>query len=857
MSSFNVDTTNAKPEFGIEDARIAITGISLISFMVGDFLVIMNSTPDVMLSDEPYLSLMVLVEMKSGKFIRRIWNRSVARGKTVTIEQLVDLCKQHFFQGKLCIGCPLYVNVEEGHDFVISQTPIPRKISRYCHEVLDGHANDKESSCPECLKLNESKDQTLVDVGTKCEAVIKSECEEWCDTNMVKSTLLMKNEETYPWQFISGQQEIKNEDMLAETTSEVCKRYPSSESNTINDNGWSQGALQELKIPPKSELNDLLAGQPTQGPQLSEADEQYACQVCKRIFKEIKLLCIHARDMHSINIKVKACTECGMAFYRKRELLSHMLVQHQIKTEEPSGGRPRAGSRGKLTKLTYRELITKAINNCDKKMLPLSGIYAFMSKENPNFKMEEKSWQNAVRHNLTLNTTFEKVPRKRGRGCLWAIKGGTHDIKDIEPVEDSLMTDNEDGVVEAGIYEKRGNNEIVSYTKDSILVNIGKGLGASKQIKCCMCEKEFGFKISLIKHAKDVHGLGNFNCTTCTFKALYVSKIVEHMQREHGEIASQEIECPSCKTNFEVSAISGHYKECIQFKDRLPVKCKWCDRIVLKRSIWEHEKAYHGRGKFVCPHCKLKATFSHELVKHMELENHGKDLDINCPSCKTSISMNEIVAHYKLCHRREHSRIKAMKKVVCKTCGKICNGNATYKTHMKTHMRAEGVNESETNIKLYHYCDKCERRFLYKGQLNDHVRSVHDKIDVTCKECPMTFKTLQAMYKHKILSHSTDERFGCKYCGKRFGSMANARSHERVHESPQFQCRFCSKLIKSEKTLEAHERSHTGEKAFTCKLCSAAFTSKNGLMQHEQGVHKIIGPKGGTGWLKQKKKDLS
>ena len=174
---------------------------------------------------------------------------------------------------------------------------------------------------------------------------------------------------------------------------------------------------------------------------------------------------------------------------------------------------------------------------------------------------------------------------------------------------------------------------------------------------------------------------------------------------------------------------------------------------------------------------------------------------------------------------------------------------------MKTHMRAEGVNESETNIQLYHYCDKCERRFHTKCNLIDHIRSVHDKIDYICPECPMTFKTQAQMYKHTKLSHSTDERFACKYCGKRFGSMAEARSHERIHENPQFQCRFCSKLFKSERSLVSHERVHTGEKTFSCKMCNAGFTSQGGLRMHEQGVHKIIGPKGGTGWLKKKKKD--
>ena len=107
--------------------------------------------------------------------------------------------------------------------------------------------------------------------------------------------------------------------------------------------------------------------------------------------------------------------------------------------------------------------------------------------------------------------------------------------------------------MEADNFLKNEINMISSCTKDSIVMNVGKGLGGVKQFKCRMCEKEFGVKISLIRHAKDMHGLGEFDCRACMFKALYVSKIVEHMQQEHGQIASQEINCPSCKSNVEDS----------------------------------------------------------------------------------------------------------------------------------------------------------------------------------------------------------------------------------------------------------------------------------------------------------------
>ena len=159
-------------------------------------------------------------------------------------------------------------------------------------------------------------------------------------------------------------------------------------------------------------------------------------------------------------------------------------------------------------------------------------------------------------------------------------------------------------------------------------------------------------------------------------------------------------------------------------------------------------------------------------------------------------------------------------------------------------MRAEGIDESETKVKLYHYCDKCEMRFTSKNSLLDHARSVHDQTDLACPDCPMTFKTCTQLYRHKKLVHSAEEKFNCKYCGKRFGEATMAREHELSHENPQFQCRFCSKLLKTKRSLEAHERYHTGEKPFPCKICSATFTTKGRLTQHEKNVHKMTGRKG-------------
>ena len=51
-------------------------------------------------------------------------------------------------------------------------------------------------------------------------------------------------------------------------------------------------------------------------------------------------------------------------------------------------------------------------------MLPLYDIYLYISRNYPFYRMEtkgSKAWQNAIRHNLTLNPNFEKVARPSPR----------------------------------------------------------------------------------------------------------------------------------------------------------------------------------------------------------------------------------------------------------------------------------------------------------------------------------------------------------------------------------------------------------------------------------------------------------
>jgi hypothetical protein len=89
--------------------------------------------------------------------------------------------------------------------------------------------------------------------------------------------------------------------------------------------------------------------------------------------------------------------------------------------------RPEVSSSTTKPPCSFACLIVLCLESKDDRQRTVSEIYEWVETTFPYFSANSSGWKNSIRHNLSMNTSFMKIPRssqERRKGCFWTLERG-------------------------------------------------------------------------------------------------------------------------------------------------------------------------------------------------------------------------------------------------------------------------------------------------------------------------------------------------------------------------------------------------------------------------------------------------
>ncbi|KAK1350454.1 Forkhead domain-containing protein [Hamiltosporidium tvaerminnensis] len=148
--------------------------------------------------------------------------------------------------------------------------------------------------------------------------------------------------------------------------------------------------------------------------------------------------------------------------------------------------------KGKKVQKSYHQLILEAIKSKKDKKMTLSEIYEYFEKIHGFSSKESVTWKNSIRHNLSLNKIFKRVPRKvnemPGKGMFWTIDSEHLNSLREEKEEEVMNYNVKDSMRKRGEGYFRSEKKIMSLTKEDLIGKITDEFAEKNEF----CKNEFG-----------------------------------------------------------------------------------------------------------------------------------------------------------------------------------------------------------------------------------------------------------------------------------------------------------------------------------------------------------------------------
>ncbi|XP_044736228.1 zinc finger protein 239-like [Chrysoperla carnea] len=249
------------------------------------------------------------------------------------------------------------------------------------------------------------------------------------------------------------------------------------------------------------------------------------------------------------------------------------------------------------------------------------------------------------------------------------------------------------------------------------------------------CKASFPKKSKLVVHERVHTNERPFVCDNCGKAYISNSHLKRHINTTHSEVRPT-YKCSICMLNLRsLTNLRKHQARLHVNGRKYQYECDECQQGFYKKSqLNAHIFSHTQKAPYTCSHCSEGFLNRASLKKH-EKKSHT---EYPCSVCDEKFNRwTDLLLHKKVNHKKVTT-----KEFKCEKCVKAFSKQEHLTAHEETHK----------DIRTFFTCpeENCEREYLYKRNLVQHIKIAHEKKVYKC-EFPNCEKILQ--HKKTFIHH--------------------------------------------------------------------------------------------------------